>query len=337
MGPTLRLGDEGPRVVELATRLQRSGHLVFPSGDSFDDRLEGAVQRFQRQHGLEADGLVGRATQEALNVPVEARIEQLRRNLEARQRFEPLPGPFRILVNIPAFEAHVWRDGEPTVTHRVVVGRVDRPTPELSGQIGHVVLSPYWNVPLGILRQDKLPLIRRDPGYLARSRISVMDRSSERAVDPATIPWATITAGEFNARYWLRQAPGPTNALGLVKLIFPNPHSVYLHDTPDKHLFERSRRSLSSGCIRVDGALALAERILVDLVPGWDAERVARVARGGTESWITLPETIPIQIVYWTAWVGTDGMLHLAEDLYGLDARRPVQPPEETLSACSND
>jgi L,D-transpeptidase YcbB len=330
-GPTLRPGEADPRVVQLRTRLRRSGDLPDPapgepgSGATspvFDDTLEATVRRFQARHALDVDGVVGPATLAALNVPVDHRIRQVALNLEHRRAHGEDPGPWRILVNIPGFEAYVTEEGAPHRRHRVIVGRVDRPTPIVSGSIEHVVLAPTWNVPPGILANDKLPELRRDPTYLARNRMSILDRATERAVDPSTLDFHAISASEFNARYWIRQAPGPTNALGLVKFIFPNPHVVFLHDTPDRHLFERGRRAFSSGCIRLDGAMELAER-LVATVRNWDAERARTVSTGGVETWVRLPAPVPIRTVYWTAWVDADGTLHLADDLYGLDDLPP--------------
>jgi len=345
-GTTLRLGDRDARVPLLRDRLVASGDLAHHPGATgespadptlFDESLDRAVRRFQGRHALEVDGAVGTGTRAAMNVPVEARIQQVRLNLERRREYQPVlaSGSFRILVNIPGFQAFVLQDGAEPRIHRVIVGRVDRRTPMLTGLIENVVLSPYWNVPPGILAADKFPEIRRDPSYLARSRISVIDRATGQAVNPASINWAGTTASAFSERYWLRQAPGPGNALGFVKFIFPNSYNVFLHDTPDRHLFERGRRALSSGCMRLEGAMDLAERLLAQ-VPGWGVERIHQVANGGTEVWVRLPNPVPIQTVYWTAWVAADGTLNLVDDLYGLDARRSsITMLEEGMSECS--
>jgi L,D-transpeptidase YcbB len=339
----LRVGESGAPVRMLRERLIRSGDysgqvqvaLTSPGpSDDFDADLEAAVRRFQARHALDVDGVVGPATLSALNVPVESRIRQVEVNLERRREFRPDPGPVTIVVNLPGFQAMVVEEGRETAVHRVIVGRRDRPTPILSGQIEHVVLSPYWNVPPGILRNDKLPEIRRDSTYLTRQGISVIDRATDRAVDPRSVAWQTITATELSARYWLRQEPGPGNALGRVKFIFPNSHDVFLHDTPDRHLFERGTRAFSSGCLRLDEPMALAERLLA-AVPGWGSARIQEVAVGGVERWVALPDPVPIQTVYWTAWVGGDGTLHLADDLYGLDAGRTLALLEEGMSECA--
>jgi L,D-transpeptidase YcbB len=343
--PTWRPDDTSPPATALRARLVASGDLPAPAAgrevgpgagpDSiFDAALEQAVRRMQMRHGLEIDGWVGPQTLRALGVPIEDRIRQIERNLAARRAFSEARGRTRILINIPAFEAWILREGLPADRHRVIVGRTDRRTPVLAATMKHIVLAPYWTVPPGILRRDLLPQIRQDPALLQRRRIRVLDRVTGREIDPARIDWEGLAADVVDARYLFRQDPGPWNALGQVKFIFPNPHLVYLHDTPDRHLFEEVRRTFSSGCIRIEGALTLASQLLQEQLPDWDAARVRQVASGPQERWIALAEPIPVQTVYWTAWVTEDGILHFAEDFYGWD-RRPAsmaagQEPEFT-------
>jgi murein L,D-transpeptidase YcbB/YkuD len=317
-GETLRPGDQGPRVRALRERLAVTDDLPAASADDerFDDGLAEAVRGFQRRHGLEADGVVGSGTLDALNVPVEARVDQIRLNLErARWLLHDMPERF-VIVNVAGFRLHVVDGGRIDWITRVQVGKPYRRTPVFRSRITYLVLNPTWTVPSGILSKDILPAQRRDPGTLARKELKVIDREGAE-VDPATIDWSSASGRSFP--YTLRQDPGPRNALGRVKFMFPNEHAVYLHDTPSVDLFERAERAFSSGCIRVEDPLRLAE-LLLEGQPGWTrAEIDAAVATGKTRS-VTLAEPVPVLLSYWTAWT-EKGKVQFRRDLYSRDAK----------------
>ena len=211
----------------------------------FDDIAEAAIRRFQERHGITADGAVGPGTRAALNVPVSARIDQIRVNLErARWVLHEIQGDF-VLVDVAGFYVSYFKDNEPVWTSRVVVGKVGRETPIFKSMIRYVVFNPTWTIPPGILVKDKLPVLKRDPGYLARTRIKVLD-SAGREVDPHSVNWASYSSSRLPP-YQFVQDPGPDNALGLVKIMFPNPYLVYLHDSPAKSLLRPGRAAVQLG------------------------------------------------------------------------------------------
>lgn len=314
-GTTLKPGMRDARVAELRDRLRIEGYAAGAGADPelFDEALEAAVRAFQRLHGLEADGVVGPRTIAALNVPVEARIDQLRVNLERlRWIFRDLEERY-IVANIARFQVSLIENGEPVWTTRAVVGRPYRQTPTFRAQMTYLVLNPTWTVPPGILRSDLLPELRRDPGSLARRNMVVLDTSG-RVVDPSTVDW---NAPHFP--YMLRQEPGPDNALGRVKFMFPNPHHVYMHDTPSRELFARADRTFSSGCIRLENPLELAEILLAE-TGRWDRAAIDAVLATGQPRTITLPRPLTVLLIYATA-VPENGELYLLPDVYGRDAR----------------
>ncbi len=327
-GPTLHPGDRGLRVEALRRRLWQEGHLLEEAEDPFlfDAALEAAVRRFQRLHTLEDDGLVGAATLAALNVPVAQRIEQIRLNLE-RWRWLPRDlGPRYLLVNMAGFELEGYAGGERRLAMRVIIGRPFRSTPAFSGRLTHVVFNPYWNVPRRIAEEDLVPAQLRDPDYLAARGIRVLEgwRPDARELDPARIDWASLSGRRFP--YRLRQDPGPRNSLGRVKFILPNPFAIYLHDTPARHLFRRTVRSFSSGCIRVEAPERLLG-FLFEGVPGWDGARIRALLEGGETVTERLSEPLPVYLVYLTAWVDGEGALHFADDIYARDAALAARLP----------
>ena len=320
-GPRMQKGDRGERVVALRTRLITTGDLAeeqLNNGELFDDRLEEAVQAFQRRNGLDVDGMVGPATLAAMNVPVEERIRQIEINMERWRWLPQYLGERFILVNIANFELDVVENDQPVMTMRAVVGKNYRRTPVFSDRMTYLVLSPYWHIPQGIAVQDKLPLIRKDPDYLTKENIKVFQGwgAETKEIDPKTVDWSTVTAKNFN--YRLRQEPGPQNALGRVKFMFPNKFDVYLHDTPSRELFVKTVRTFSSGCIRIEKPIELAEYLLRD-DPKLTREKILTTIDKGVEQTVRLAEPTPIHLLYWTAWVDEDGTVHFRNDIYGRD------------------
>jgi murein L,D-transpeptidase YcbB/YkuD len=281
----------------------------------FDDAVQTAVKTFQRRHFLSPDGEVGPATLRALQVPVGRRIDQLRVSLErARWVLHDVPGSI-VLVDVAGFEVIVLRDGEPIWRSRVQVGKPYRRTPIFRATITYLVLNPTWTVPSGILSKDILPAVRRNPAYLAEKNLRVIDYQG-REVDPRGIDWGRESEKHFP--YLLRQDPGPNNALGRVKFVFPNKHDVYLHDTPSKELFERDVRAFSSGCIRVDRPFELAELLLND-PENWSREKIQAAMDGTQTRTVKLESPVPVLLYYWTAQGQPDGTAQFKTDIYGRD------------------
>ncbi len=314
-GPTLHPGDRDARVLLLRERLAREQiDAAAPTGDPllFDATLEAAVRTFQQDHGLHADGIVGGHTRAALNVSAAARGAQLRVNLErARWLLAELPET-HVLVDIAAGDLSFVRAGELRWRSRAIVGRPSRPTPVLRSALSHLKFNPAWTIPPTILRQDVLPKLRRDPGYLAREGIDVLSPAGA-PLDPGAA--LTLGLGEF----LLRQRPGPHNPLGRVVIRFPNPHQVYLHDTPAQELFALDERTLSSGCIRVENALELV-RLLLDDAGEWSRAAVVAAAESGITRSVDLPQPVPLLLWYRTARAEADGRLTFLPDVYQRDA-----------------
>ena len=334
-GPTLREGDRGPRVATLRQRLAATGEPPAGGdnpGELFDPALADALRRFQTRHGLDADAVAGRRTLAELNTPALRRAHQIEANLE-RLRWLPRDlGPRRLLVNIADFRLELTEPGAPPLEMRVIAGRLARRTPFFSGEITSILFNPSWTVPEKLAVEDKLPLILADSDYLEDNGFKVFAPSKKgwREIDPADVDWTRLSETRFP--YQLRQEPGLYNALGRVKFQIPNQHDIYLHDTPSHALFARIERAFSSGCIRVERAVDLAERLLA-ADPAWTRARIEEtIALGDTVS-VRLPEPLPVYLLYWTAWVDRDGALQLREDIYGRDSAlldalsQPLQSP----------
>ncbi|MGE3971321.1 MAG: murein L,D-transpeptidase [Porticoccaceae bacterium] len=323
----LRPGDRDDDVPLLRARLMLVEAVAEPASDAcndpavaaptldsrcYDDGLAAAVRRFQRRHLLTMDGIVGDKTRAALNLPVAERINQIRVNLErARWLLHDLPESF-VLVDVPAYQLSYFRPGGDIWRARLVVGRPTRPTPTLRSAITHLTFNPAWTIPPTILREDVLPRVRKDPGYLAQERIAVLDASGAR-LDPHQIDWSRP------GNPILRQAAGPHNALGRVAIRFSNSHTVYLHDTPAQHLFGRDRRAFSSGCVRVENALEFV-RLLLDDETRWNADAIAAVVAEGATRQVDLARPVPLILYYWTVQTDADGALTFRPDIYRRDA-----------------
>jgi murein L,D-transpeptidase YcbB/YkuD len=315
-GPTLKPGMTDARIAALRKRLAATGDL--PTADltstSFDESVEVGVKIFQRQHGLEADGLVGKTTLATMNVPVEARIDQIRVNLErARWVLHNLPDEY-VLTDITGFRVKYVRDGEAIWESRAQVGKPYRKTPVFRAEITYLDINPTWTVPPTILYQDIIPKLRKDPDYLNKKDMQVLEFSGE-PVDASTIDWSKYSNGRFP--YMIRQNPGPQNALGRIKFMFPNKHAVYLHDTPNKSLFGRTGRAFSSGCIRVENPYDFAELLLKS--DQWNKASILKVVDSKKTTSVPLPSPVTVILLYWTANADADGHVVFRQDIYNRD------------------
>jgi murein L,D-transpeptidase YcbB/YkuD len=315
-GAVLAADSVSDRVPALRLRLLRTGDLP-PGSDStsttFDSTVEEGVKRFQRRYRLNEDGLVGNATAAALDVPVAERIVQLRLNLERARWVTPGLANDFVAVNIAGQIVYVVEDGNVAWETRAVVGQTYRKTPIFKDSMQYVVLNPTWTVPRSI-NGEILSSISRTPGYLSSRNFSVIDRSGA-PLDPSSIDFSAYSGTTFP--YTFRQGPGAGNALGRVKFMFPNPHNVYLHDTPSRSLFGRDERTFSHGCIRVQDPLRLAEILLRG--QGIDRAEIDRVIESGETRTIQLEEEIPVLILYWTASTDFQGEVHFFSDVYDRD------------------
>ncbi len=330
-GPMIRPGDQDSRLSDIRQRLLALGDLPAPEPADkpadpsiYSSDLETAVPQFQARHGLEPDGVIGPATLAAINLlPIE-RVRQIDASLERWRWLPESLGDRFVLVNIAGYELKLVDQGTELLNQRVIVGRPFRQTPVFSDQIRYLVVNPTWTVPRKLMVEDQLPQIISTPDYFQRLDMRVYRGwgADRQAVDPATVDWASLSRNNFP--YQLVQAPGPNNALGQIKFMFPNQYDVYLHDTPARDLFSRVDRSFSSGCIRVEQPFALAEQLLAG-DPRWDQKRLQDMIGAREPSTIVLPKPVPVYIQYWTAWVNNRGQLQFRNDIYNRDSRLLAQ------------
>ncbi len=282
---------------------------------AYDNELVEAVKRFQAWQGLGADGAIGPATRDWLNVTPAQRAGVLALNIQ-RLRLLPTELSTGIMVNIPAYSLVYYQNGNQVLDSRVIVGRPDRKTPMMSSALNNVVVNPPWNVPPTLARKDILPKVRNDPGYLESHGYTVMRGwNSREAIDPWQVDWSTITASNLPFRF--QQAPGPRNSLGRYKFNMPSSEAIYLHDTPNHNLFKRDTRALSSGCVRVNKASDLANMLLQDA--GWNDKRISDALKQGDTRYVNIRQSIPVNLYYLTAFVGADGRTQYRTDIYNYD------------------
>ena len=316
-----RQGDYGARYALLRRQLEMTGDLAPNPAVSrylFDKQLEQGLRQFQYRYGLKVNGKIDRPTLKALNVSASRRVKQIELNLERWRWIPHEMGRHRIEVNIADFRLAVIENNRPVMSMRVVVGRDYRKTPVFSRRMKYLVINPYWNIPQKIAYADVLPKVRGNPGYLERHNIKVFEswRRGAPEIDPGRVDWSRINEDNFVFKF--RKEPGPRNDLGRIKFMFPNKFSIYLHDTPSRKLFTRTSRGLSSGCIRVEKPIELAEYLLRDN-SRWTRADILEAIKKGERQVVRTPAEIPVHLLYRTAWVDTSGRLHFRKDIYNRD------------------
>lgn len=318
-GPALKPGMRGARVAEVRRRLLVTGELsALGDAEAYDGILAAAVKAFQHRHGLAEDGNAGLDTLAAMNVPVATRIEQILINLERRRWLAGHLGPRYIYINIADNDLKVVENDHTIHVARIIVGQPYQQTPVFSATMTQIEINPYWNVPRSIAINEMLPIIRRNPGYLTANGYTLLTRSGDNtsAVNPRSVDWSAVGRGNFP--YHIRQFPGANNALGSLLFRLPNPHNVYLHDTPAKRLFDRDARFFSHGCMRVDDPMKLA-LLLLGGQEGWTEARINAVIATRALRVVPLQRPIPVHVTYLTAWAERDGTVHFRRDAYNRD------------------
>ncbi len=340
-GPLIRPGGYDVRIPLIRAYMKRLGFLakengagrkvaeVHPAGDAtmtdavagddanvYDERLEAAIRKFQRRSGLKPDGIIGKGTLRKLNARRDtgkaARARKLALNME-RLRWMPRDfGAMHFLANQPAYELYLMKNGRTAWRTRIIIGKPTNQTAFFSDQMELVVFNPYWGVPQSIITKEMLPKLLRDPSWLDRNGYEVTDRKGRR-ISSAAVDWGQYV-GSRAVPYDVRQIPGRKNALGHIKFLFPNRHSIYMHDTPSRSLFKRSKRAFSHGCVRVQDPLTMAE-----LVTGMDRTVIEEKIAAGENERMKLPRKIPVHLVYFTAWPDDTGRVHYYADVYGRD------------------
>jgi L,D-transpeptidase YcbB len=319
-GPTLKIGMRDPRVEQVRRRLAVTGELRDTPADPmlFDGPMLLAIKKFQERHGLKDDGNIGAGTVAEMNVPVAERIDQIVINMERRRWVAQQLGDRYIYVNVADNDLKVIEGGRTVYTARVVVGRPYHETPAFSASMTYIEMNPWWNVPHSIATKEMLPIIKRVPGYLESNDYLLLTRMGDNnsAIAPSSVDWSKITPENFP--FFIRQKPGPRNALGTLLFMFPNAHNVFIHDTPLRQIFNLDDRFFSHGCVRVEHPLQLATLLLKDQ-PEWTEQRILDAIAKKDPLRINLKNPLPVHITYLTAWVERDGSVQFRKDAYRRD------------------
>jgi L,D-transpeptidase YcbB len=314
-GEGLRVGVKSPAVPSLRARLSVVGDLELNSGERevFDSYVDAAVRRFQLRHGLHADGVVHDTTLRALNVPAEKRLMQLRTNAVRLKSLSGNLGNRIVVANIPAAQIEAIENGVAVTRHTAVAGKPDRPSPDVHSKITQINFNPFWTVPVSIIRKDLIPKMQAEPDYLTRNHIRIFDPKNNE-LPPSQIDWYSAEA----VNYKFKQDAGDFNSLGSMKINFPSPDGVYMHDTPSKGLFGEDFRFASSGCMRVQNVRELVYWILADS-PGWSKAEIDDVIKSGERKDAKVAKALPLYWVYVTAWATPDGVVQFRDDIYNRD------------------
>lgn len=308
--------EKDDRIPDIKRRLKELGYWdkeIVDSATVYEEPLQKAIKEYQENYGIETDGVIGSGTIKTLNKTSQERLEQIKVNLERWRWYPKDLGENHIVVNIANYRLHFVKNGDTVATHRTMVGTEARKTPVFSDEVEHIVYNPTWTIPPTIKNKDVIPSAAKNPDYISKKNYSIFDRSGKR-LSASEINWSSSEV----KNYTFRQEAGPANPLGLVKIIYPNKHMIYLHDTPSKSLFSKNLRAQSSGCVRVQDVLDLAKMLLSDQ-PKYSDEKIKEILDSGKTTTIKVTQKVNVHHLYWTAW-NENGSTRFAEDIYNRDA-----------------
>jgi len=317
----IKPGESNEVIPKIRKRLYLSGDLIDSTPNSstiYDSSLVDAVKRFQKRTGVSADGVIGKSTQNRLRLSLNQILTKMELNLDRMRVMRRDYSPRHIMINIPAFRLYFYDNGQIFQTMKVIVGKKNHPTPVFSNSVKTVVLNPYWNVPKSIIQKEMIPKLLRNPNAMVKEGIEIRKGwgPDAKKVSGASVNWSQYRYSN-SVPYRFAQVPGYRNALGKIKFLFPNRFSVYMHDTPTKHLFKRKVRSYSHGCIRLEKPVSLM-KTFSSFNDNLDYDKAKKILKGKKQTYFPVDE-IPVDVIYLTAWVDPDGILQMRNDIYGYD------------------